>query len=134
MLQMGQSRPWMEAMEKMTGQKKMSTKALREYFEPLEMWLKKENKKSGAQVGWGKVNVDAVCKQAKKQVNSGQMGQSRPWMEAMEKMTGQKKMSTKALREYFEPLEVWLRNENKKSGVEVGWGSVDVEKVCRQAG
>ena len=61
MLQMGASRPWMEAMEKMTGQKKMSTKALREYFEPLEMWLKKENKKSGAQVGWGKVNVDAVC-------------------------------------------------------------------------
>jgi len=71
MLQMGQSRPWMEAMEKMTGQKKMSTKALREYFEPLEMWLKKENRKSGAQVGWGKVNVDAVCMQAKKQVNSG---------------------------------------------------------------
>ena len=43
---MGASRPWMEAMEKMTGQKKMSTKALREYFQPIEMWLKKENKKS----------------------------------------------------------------------------------------
>merc|ERR1712055_298729 len=53
---------------------------------------------------------------------------------AGEKMTGQRKMSTKALREYFEPLEVWLRNENEKSGVEVGWGTVDVEKVCRQAG
>jgi len=51
-------------MEKMTGQKKMSTKALREYFEPLERWLKKENKKSGAQVGWGSVDVDAVCEQA----------------------------------------------------------------------
>merc|ERR1719184_44994 len=62
------------------------------------------------------------------------MGASRPWPEAMEKMTGQRKMSTKALREYFEPLEVWLRNENKKSGVEVGWGTVDVEEVCRQAG
>jgi len=63
MLQMGASRPWMEAMEKMTGQKKMSTKALREYFEPLELWLKKENKKNGVQVGWGTVDVDKVCKQ-----------------------------------------------------------------------
>jgi len=80
MLQMGASRPWMEAMEKMTGQKKMSTKALREYFEPLEMWLKKENKKSGAQVGWGKVNVDAVCAQAKKQVNSGPKTSSCFWV------------------------------------------------------
>jgi len=62
------------------------------------------------------------------------MGASKPWPEAMEKMTGQRKMSTKALREYFEPLEVWLKNENEKSGVEVGWGSVDIEKVCRQAG
>jgi len=80
MLQMGASRPWMEAMEKMTGQKKMSTKALREYFEPLEMWLKKENKKSGAQVGWGKVNVDAVCAQAEKQVNSGPKTTSYIWL------------------------------------------------------
>merc|ERR1711970_954039 len=62
------------------------------------------------------------------------MGASRPWPEAMEKMTGQRKMSTEALMEYFAPLEVWLRNENEKSGVEVGWGTVDVEKVCRQAG
>jgi len=61
------------------------------------------------------------------------MGSSRPWPEAMEKITGQRKMSTKALREYFEPLEVWLKNENEKSGVEIGWGTVDVEKVCRQA-
>jgi len=65
MLQMGASRPWMEAMEKMTGQRKMSTKALREYFEPLEQWLKKENKKSGVPIGFGPVNVDGVCQQTK---------------------------------------------------------------------
>jgi len=62
------------------------------------------------------------------------MGASRPWPEAMEKMTGQRKMSTQALREYFEPLEVWLKNENEKSGVEVGWGQVNVDQVCEQAG
>jgi len=65
MLQMGASRPWMEAMEKMTGQRKMSTKALREYFEPLEQWLKRENKKSGVPIGFGPVNVDGVCQQTK---------------------------------------------------------------------
>ena len=59
------------------------------------------------------------------------MGASRPWPEAMEKMTGQRKMSTKAMREYFEPLEVWLRNENKRSGVEIGFGKVDIKKVCK---
>lgn len=65
MLAMGASRPWPEAMEKMTGQRKMSTEALREYFEPLEVWLKRENEKSGAKVGWGSVEVDAMCQQAK---------------------------------------------------------------------
>jgi len=52
-----------------------------------------------------------------------QMGASRPWMEAMEKMTGQRAMSTKAIREYFGPLETWLQQENRRAGVEVGWGS-----------
>ena len=61
------------------------------------------------------------------------MGASRPWPDAMEKITGQRKMSTEALREYFKPLEVWLENKNKESGVEVGWGTVEVEEVCRQA-
>jgi hypothetical protein len=79
MLQMGASRPWMEAMEKMTGQKKMSTKALREYFEPLEAWLKKENRKSGVQVGWGPVNIDSVCDQAPKQANTGHRTSSSVW-------------------------------------------------------
>ena len=60
------------------------------------------------------------------------LGSSRPWREAMEKMTGQRKMSTKAIREYFEPLEAWLKNENKRSGVTVGWGETDVDLMCEQ--
>ena len=61
------------------------------------------------------------------------MGASRPWPEAMEKMTGQRKMKTQALREYFKPLEEWLKNENEKSGVKIGWGQVDVDEICEQA-
>ena len=60
------------------------------------------------------------------------LGSSRPWREAMEKMTGQRKMSTKAIREYFQPLEVWLKGENKRTGVTVGWGETDVDSMCRQ--
>ena len=60
------------------------------------------------------------------------LGSSRPWREAMEKMTGQRKMSTKAIREYFQPLESWLKSENKRTGVRVGWGETDVDSMCRQ--
>jgi len=58
------------------------------------------------------------------------MGASRPWKEAMQKMTGQPQMSTKAIREYFSPLEKWLDEDNKKTGVEVGWGPVNMERLC----
>ena len=60
------------------------------------------------------------------------MGSSKPWRDAMEKMTGQREMSTEAIRDYFKPLEDWLETENKQSGVKVGWGSEDVGQVCQQ--
>ena len=61
MLKMGASRPWKEAMEVMTGQPDMSTDAIREYFLPLEKWLKKENKKNGVRVGWDHDDSSVMC-------------------------------------------------------------------------
>ena len=58
------------------------------------------------------------------------LGASRPWKEAMMKMTGQPEMSTKAIREYFEPLEKWLEVQNKEAGVTVGWGQTDMSRLC----
>merc|ERR1719419_643466 len=58
------------------------------------------------------------------------LGASRPWKEAMMKMTGQPEMSTKAIREYFEPLEKWLEEQNKEAGVTVGWGQTDMSRLC----
>lgn len=52
MLAMGSSKPWPDAMEVLTGQRKMSADALIEYFKPLYDWLVKENKALGAFVGW----------------------------------------------------------------------------------
>jgi peptidyl-dipeptidase A len=50
MLEMGASRPWPDALEKFTGSRDMSGKAMLEYFAPLQSWLKTQNK--GRDCGW----------------------------------------------------------------------------------
>jgi peptidyl-dipeptidase A len=49
------------------------------------------------------------------------MGQSKPWQEALEALTGQKQMDATALADYFEPLKAWLDEQNKSKGYPVGW-------------
>ena len=50
MLSMGQSRPWPDALEALTGQREMDATAIRDYFAPLQKWLDEQNK--GKPVGW----------------------------------------------------------------------------------
>jgi len=50
MLAMGQSRPWPDALEALTGQRQMDATAIRDYFAPLEKWLEEQNQ--GKPVGW----------------------------------------------------------------------------------
>ncbi|HTR03688.1 MAG TPA: M2 family metallopeptidase [Thermoanaerobaculia bacterium] len=50
MLAMGQSRPWPDALEAITGQRQMDATAIRDYFAPLQKWLDEQNK--GKPVGW----------------------------------------------------------------------------------
>ncbi|WP_050436221.1 M2 family metallopeptidase [Chondromyces crocatus] len=47
------------------------------------------------------------------------MGASRPWQEAMQALTGQSAADPGALLEYFEPLQRWLREQNKNETC--GW-------------
>ena len=47
------------------------------------------------------------------------MGQSRPWPDVMEALTGQRAMDATAMAEYFAPLKRWLDEQNR--GVPVGW-------------
>lgn len=49
MLHLGSSRPWPEALKIMTGQEKIDTGPLMEYFHPLYQYLKKQN---GKDYGW----------------------------------------------------------------------------------
>src|SRR3984885_9080420 len=50
MLAMGQSKPWPDALEVLTGQRQTDAAAMLEYFAPLQKWLDEQNK--GQKVGW----------------------------------------------------------------------------------
>jgi len=43
MLAMGESRPWPDALEVMTGQRQMDATAILDYFAPLKKWLDEQN-------------------------------------------------------------------------------------------
>ncbi|MDP3658292.1 MAG: M2 family metallopeptidase [Brevundimonas sp.] len=48
-----------------------------------------------------------------------EMGQSRPWPEAMQAFTGQRENDASAVADYFAPLNVWLTAQNR--GKDCGW-------------
>ena len=50
MLELGQSKPWPEALKRMTGEDRIDASAMIEYFQPLLTWLKEQNK--GQKTGW----------------------------------------------------------------------------------
>jgi peptidyl-dipeptidase A len=50
MMELGQSRPWPEALAIVTGRREMDAAAMAEYFEPLKRWLDEQNR--GKPVGW----------------------------------------------------------------------------------
>jgi peptidyl-dipeptidase A len=49
------------------------------------------------------------------------MGQSKPWPEELEVLTGQKEMDATALADYFAPLKAWLDEQNSKNNYPIGW-------------
>ena len=49
-LAMGESRPWPDALEALTGQRQMDATAMLDYFAPLKKWLDEQN--AGHHVGW----------------------------------------------------------------------------------
>jgi peptidyl-dipeptidase A len=49
------------------------------------------------------------------------LGESKPWPEALEALTGQRQIDATALADYFAPLKTWLDAQNKKNNYPVGW-------------
>ncbi len=50
MLELGQSKPWPDALEALTGSREMDATAILDYFAPLKEWLDQQNE--GQPVGW----------------------------------------------------------------------------------
>lgn len=48
-------------------------------------------------------------------------GTSRPWQDVLFEATGDSRLDPSAIREFFQPLEEWLRAENFRTGELVGW-------------
>ncbi|XP_039290345.1 angiotensin-converting enzyme isoform X1 [Nilaparvata lugens] len=48
-------------------------------------------------------------------------GASEPWSEVLFSATGESRLDGRALRDYFRPLEEWLRSENLRTGEIIGW-------------
>ena len=49
------------------------------------------------------------------------MGASKPWPEALETLTREKRLDATALADYFAPLKAWLDEQNKAKNYPVGW-------------
>ncbi len=48
-----------------------------------------------------------------------EMGLSQPWQDAIESLTGSREMDATAILDYFEPLSIWLEEQN--AGRQCGW-------------
>lgn len=48
-------------------------------------------------------------------------GQSQPWQATLNSMTGTDHLDAQAMLDYFQPLYVWLKQQNAASGAKVGW-------------
>lgn len=48
-------------------------------------------------------------------------GASQPWREVLQETIGEGRLDGSALREFFKPLEEWLRQENLRNQEFVGW-------------
>jgi len=63
MLKLGKSKKWQDALEQYTGSKTLSAQPITEYFQPLNVWLKKQRSEHGYTLGWEKkTNVGASLK------------------------------------------------------------------------
>jgi peptidyl-dipeptidase A len=50
MLEAGQSKPWQETLQTLSGESALDASAMVEYFQPLQVWLEQQNR--GQPVGW----------------------------------------------------------------------------------
>ena len=60
MLKKGRSRGWREVLKEFTGKSDVSVEPVKEYFQPLMVWLKEYRDEKGYVTGWKGVNSGAA--------------------------------------------------------------------------
>ena len=50
-----------------------------------------------------------------------ELGKELPWPDALATLTGSTKLSSKAILDYFKPLEVWLDAHRDGNNYKLGW-------------
>ena len=50
-----------------------------------------------------------------------QSGSSKPWEEVLEDALGTRKMDASSLMKYFEPITIWLEEQNQAQNETLGW-------------
>ena len=56
------------------------------------------------------------------------LGRTKPWPEALKQYTGSADISTEPIKEYFNPLIVWLEEYRSKEGYKLGWDTTPTNK------
>ncbi|CAH1388984.1 unnamed protein product [Nezara viridula] len=78
-------------------------------------------KQSGFQGPLHKCNIIGSEKAGKTLRDAMSMGSSRHWKDVLEVLTGTRKIESRPLMRYFEPLMAWLQRENKEKKTQLGW-------------
>ena len=78
-------------------------------------------KTAGCQAAVNRCSIYGNKAAGKKLGDMLEMGQSRPWPEALEKVAGTRKMDATAVLDYFAPLKTWLDEQIRKEKIPVGW-------------
>ena len=56
-----------------------------------------------------------------------ELGKEKPWPEALEVLAGTRHLSSKAMLDYFRPLENWLDQHREANGYDLGWDDSDIK-------
>ncbi|XP_007951028.1 angiotensin-converting enzyme 2 [Orycteropus afer afer] len=68
-----------------------------------------------------KCDISNSTEAGNKLLNMLRLGKSQPWTTALESVVGTKNMDVRPLLNYFEPLFIWLKEQNRNSPV--GWNT-----------
>ena len=58
-------------------------------------------------------------------------GQSQPWQQTLKTMTGTNHLDAQPMLDYFQPLYVWLKQQNQASGAKAGWQAATGDGAMR---